>query len=81
MISCNQHDYIEIVCMHHYPLTLTLKSGELIHGTAQDTQRNIQREECIKIIINNDEYLIPLNNIKTLQVCVTNPHLQTVTFD
>ncbi|HFU74774.1 MAG TPA: transcriptional antiterminator, partial [Arcobacter sp.] len=27
MISCHQYDYIEIACMYHYPVALTLKSG------------------------------------------------------
>lgn len=77
MISCNQHDYIEIVCMYHYPIKLTLKSGEIIQGIALDTQRNEQRDECIKI----DEHLVVLEGIKILEVMVENPHLQKVTFE
>ncbi len=80
MISCNQHDYIEIVCMYHYPIKLTLKSGDIIQGIAQDTQRNDQRDECIKIDMNGAERLVILEEIKTLEVTVDNPHLQKIGF-
>lgn len=81
MISCNQHDYIEIVCMYHYPLRLTMKSGEEIHGVALDTVRNERKVECIKIESNGNEKLVILSEIKTLEVTKENPHLKTVTFD
>jgi Rho-binding antiterminator len=80
MISCNQHDYIEIVCMYHYPIKLTLKSGDIIEGIALDTQRNDQRDECIKIDIEGVEQLVVLEEIKMLEVMMENPHLQKVTF-
>ncbi len=80
MISCNQHDYIEIVCMYHYPIKLTLKSGDIIEGIALDTQRNDQRDECIKIDIEGVEQLVVLDEIKILEVMVENPHLQKVMF-
>lgn len=81
MISCNQHDYIEIVCMYHYPIKLTLTSGDIVEGIAQDTQRNDQRDECIKIEIEGVEQLVVLEEIKTMEVLVPNPHLQKVTFE
>lgn len=80
MISCNQHDYIEIVCMYHYQIKLTLKSGDIIEGIALDTQRNDQRDECIKIDMEGVEQLVILEGIKMLEVMVENPHLQKVTF-
>ncbi|WP_062063331.1 Rho-binding antiterminator [Cellvibrio sp. OA-2007] len=80
MISCNQHDHIEIVCMYHYPIKLTLKSGDIIQGIAQDTQRNDHRDECIKIDMNGVERLVVLEEIKTLEVTVDNPHLQKIGF-
>lgn len=38
MISCEQHDYIEIVCTFNYPIKLMMKSGQVIEGIALDTQ-------------------------------------------
>ena len=81
MISCNQHDYIEIVCMYRYPIKLTLKSGDIIQGIAQDTQRNDRRDECIKINIDGVERLVILEEIKTLEVTLDNPHLQKIGFE
>ena len=49
MISCEQHDYIEIACTFRYPLKLTLISGEVIEGIGIDTACNAQKQECIEI--------------------------------
>jgi Rho-binding antiterminator len=66
--------------MYHYPIKLTLKSGDIIEGIALDTQRNDQRDECIKIDIEGVEQLVVLEEIKMLEVMMENPHLQKVTF-
>lgn len=81
MISCNQHDYIEIVCMYRYPVKLTLKSAEIVAGIAVDTVRDAQREECIKLTTESGEILVVLNQLKQLEVTVENPHLRHVIFD
>ncbi|MGF1753779.1 Rho-binding antiterminator [Vibrio makurazakiensis] len=83
MISCNQYDYIEIVCLYHYPIKLTLKSGKIIECTAQDTKRNENREECILVSMesSSSQELIILDEISVLEVAVSNPHFQKVTFD
>ena len=80
MISCSQYDHIEIVCMHRYPIILTMKSGGVVKGTALDTQRNEFREECIKLSIAGEENLIVLDQISTLEVCKDNPHFRLVSF-
>lgn len=81
MISCDLHDHIEIVCLFRYPIRLTLKSGEMIDGIAQDTARNEGAEECIRIDVNGAERLLVLDHLATLEVRVANPHFQTVCFD
>ncbi|MCE3251668.1 MAG: hypothetical protein K0Q67_678 [Cellvibrio sp.] len=81
MISCDQQDYIEIVCMHHYPIKLTLKSGDTVQGKAVDTQVNDARHECIKIDVEGVEQLVVLDEIRILEVLVENPHVQKVKFD
>jgi Rho-binding antiterminator len=80
MISCNQHDYIEIVCMYNYPVELKLKTGDSVNGVAEDTQLNESREECIKIQAVDGERLVPLDSLDRLDVLVENPHFQTVIF-
>lgn len=80
MISCNEYDYIEIVCLYHYPIKLTMKNGEEISGIAQDTKRNGQRQECIQMTIADKPTLVLLEAISKLQVCVENPHFNEVVF-
>ncbi len=80
MISCNQHDYIEIVCMYRYPVKLTLKSGGIIEGAAVDAVSDGLREECIKLATESGETLVVLNQLKQLEVTVENPHLKLLLF-
>ena len=80
MISCSDYDYIEIVCMHRYPIKLTLRSGEQVEGVALDTQRNQDKEECIKLSVSGQEQLVVLTVITELEVCVDNPHFKQKSF-
>lgn len=81
MISCEHHDSIELVCLFHYPVAITLSSGSVITGTAQDTQRNDQHEECIRIHTVSGDELVVLDRIRTLNVLVENPHIRDVVFN
>ncbi len=81
MISCSNYDYIEIVCMFNYPVEITMKSGEVISGSALDTARNAQREECLKIKIGDSEMLVVLDSMAKLKVSVENPHFSEVKFN
>ncbi len=80
MISCNEYDYIEIVCLYRYPVRLTMKVGESIKGVALDTSRNESKNECIKLNTNETEILVELDGISKLEVLVDNPHFSEVTF-
>lgn len=80
MISCEHHDYIEIVCLYNYRVRLILDSGAELEGAAVDTGRNQSNEECIKIRVGNADNLVVLDSIKTMEVPVENPHFNSVTF-
>lgn len=80
MISCEQHDYIEIACLYNYRVRLIFDSGAELEGTAVDTERNHNNEECIKIRVSNADNLVVLGSIKTMEVLVENPHFNRVTF-
>lgn len=80
MLNCDLHDYIEIVCLYHYPLKLTLSSGAVLTGTAVTTRYNENRQECLVIRQNDTEQLVLLDQITLLQVTTANPHLQQVRF-
>lgn len=80
MISCNEYDYVEIVCMYRYPVKITLKTGTVIEGIALDTQYNEDRKECIKVDVDDSETLITLAGIAMLEVGIENPHFQQISF-
>ncbi len=80
MISCNEYDYIEIVCLYRYPVRLTMEVGESIKGVALDTSRNESKNECIKLNTNETEILVELDGISKLEVLVDNPHFSEVIF-
>tara|TARA_R110001592_G_scaffold225638_5_gene481619 strand:+ start:1045 stop:1275 length:231 start_codon:yes stop_codon:yes gene_type:complete len=76
MISCNEYDYIEIACMHRYPIRITLKTGQEVDCIALDTLRNDAGEECIKVNINDLESFVVLDAIASLQIRIKNPHFE-----
>lgn len=80
MLSCDLHDYIEIVCLYQYPLKLTLSSGAVLTGTARTTQYNDKRQECLQIQQQETEQQVLLDDIALLEVSIANPHLQQVRF-
>ncbi len=80
MISCNEYDYIEIVCLYRYPVRLTMKVGEFIKGVALDTSRTESKNECIKLNANETEILVELDGISKLEVLIENPHFSEVIF-
>lgn len=80
MISCNDYDYIEIVCLYRYPVRLTLKSGQTIEGKALDTARNQDKQEAIKLDQNAVEQLVVLDDLSLLEVLVDNPHFNQKSF-
>ncbi|WP_413701297.1 Rho-binding antiterminator [Psychromonas sp. KJ10-10] len=76
MLTCNEYDVIELVCLFHYPIKLTMKQGEEISGIAVDTQPN----ERLKIEVDGVATLVSLNEIAKLQVCIDNPHIKELNF-
>lgn len=80
MMTCDQHDYIEIACTFRYPVRLVLASGELVEGRALDTRRNTQRQECVTLMVAGAEVCVVLDQIKRMEALVDNPHFQQVSF-
>ncbi|MGB7390432.1 Rho-binding antiterminator [Marinomonas sp.] len=80
MITCHEYDYVEIVCLFHYPIRLTMTSGGWIEGVALDTARNENRAECIKIQTDNGVQLVVLAALVKLAITIDNPHFTEVSF-
>ncbi|MBB1386735.1 Rho-binding antiterminator [Pseudoalteromonas sp. SG45-5] len=81
MISCDQHDYVEIACMNRLHVEIVLKSGDTVRGIATDTKRNANREECIVVNVNSELQLIVLTTISVLKSCTQNRYFDQVSFD
>jgi len=79
-MKCDDYDYIEIACMHHYPLRLKLRQNLEVEGIALDTHIDDRRQECLKLRTGTDIESIVLDDIKTITVCIDNPHFQTILF-
>lgn len=47
MISCANHDYIEIACMYRFEICLVLENGQVAQGKALQTELNENKEECL----------------------------------
>lgn len=80
MISCSEYDYIEIVCMFHYPIKVTMKSGEIVEGKALNTLYNDERQECIQVDVEGTVVMLILDELSALEVSIENPHFKTVSF-
>lgn len=80
MISCEQFDYIELVCMFQYPVQLVLNDGSVVEGVAKDTARNDAGEECIVLEVDSIQQLLVLHRVEKLKVLVKNPHFDEVEF-
>lgn len=80
MISCEQFDYIELVCLFQYPVQLEMMDGALVQGIAKDTKRSEKGEECIELEVDGQPQLLVLEQVKKLVVQVSNPHLQEISF-
>ncbi|MDP5293316.1 Rho-binding antiterminator [Oceanimonas sp. CHS3-5] len=81
MMSCEQHDYIEIACLYRYAVTLTLVSGEQVSGMALNTTRNTDKEECLTLLIGNEVRLLPLASLARMTAVQPNPHFVQVDFN
>ena len=80
MMSCEQHDYIEIACLYRYPVILTLNSGDKLSGIAIDTARDQNRQECIKLLVDNTARLVPLANLAGMKAALPNRHFDHIAF-
>lgn len=81
MMTCEQHDYIELACIYLYQVNLTLKNGDEIKGQALDTLYNDDREVCLCLKQNNEELqLVVLDQIQSMSALDQNPHFRSISF-
>ncbi|OXS15605.1 transcriptional regulator [Zobellella denitrificans] len=81
MMSCDQHDYLEIACLYRYRVRLTLASGNQLTGIALDTRRDGDRQECLLLGTDGAEQLVRLAELTRMEALTDNPHFRAVDFD
>ncbi len=82
-IACQLYDYIEIACMYGLEVSVVLKDGNTVRGTALTTvidKRNDVATECIQMSIDKTTQNIALNEIAQLHAITDNPHFSSVSF-
>jgi Rho-binding antiterminator len=81
MMSCAQHDYIEIACLYLLKVELTLEGGLVLRGRAQDTLFDSNKVECMKILLDDNECAtVVLSELVSMRALVLNPHFDVVIF-
>ncbi|MBY5981844.1 Rho-binding antiterminator [Ferrimonas balearica] len=79
-MRCQDYDYIEIACLYHYPVRLTLRDGRVVEGIAGDSGWNAQRQEVLSLTTDQGHETVLLADLLSLTVTVDNPHFQQVQF-
>ena len=78
MISCTNHDYVEIACMYRYEVKLVFKNGQFVQGKALQTAYNSNKEECIVLQTEPGHKKIVLEQLASMEAVTKNPHFEKV---
>ncbi|ENN4576214.1 Rho-binding antiterminator [Salmonella enterica subsp. enterica serovar Typhimurium] len=72
-INCDDYDSLELACMHHLILTLTLKDGEVLQAKANDLilRKNV---EYLLAEVSGESYELRLDKIASF----SHPEIGTV---
>lgn len=80
VISCELHDFVEVVCMYNYRLKLILKDGQIIEGKAIDIVNTPERRECL-VIDGDTRQQIDLTRLSKMEVLTPNAKFREVIFE
>jgi Rho-binding antiterminator len=71
-ISCEAHDYFEIVCMRHSLIEVTTKDNKKYHGIATDIKL-VEKREYLNIINGNEVQQVLLSDVQKLEAVRNTP--------
>lgn len=80
MISCQQYDYLEIACLYRFVVRVTLDDHSIYEGIAQNTRYNAHHQECLLLKTQQEEILLPTEQMLSLQAVTRNPHFSLIEF-
>lgn len=78
MISCANHDYVEIACMYRLHVKIVSKNAQTIIGIAIETTFNKNREECVVLETTVNSQMIVLDQIATMEAVTRNLHFDKI---
>lgn len=70
-ISCEAHDYFEIVCMRRSLIKVTTKDNKIYHGIATDITL-VEKQEYLQISDDIKTQQLLLSDVKTLEALGNN---------
>jgi len=71
-ISCEAHDYFEIVCMRRSLIKVMTKDNKKYHGIATDIKL-VEKQEYLNIIDGDEIHQLLLSDVKKLEALGNNP--------
>ena len=80
MLSCDKLEYLEVVCMFHYALQVTEKSGQVYTGRAKDVKIVEKRQEVLVLQEFESEIFIATDQIACIDVLTPNARFKTMRF-
>jgi Rho-binding antiterminator len=80
LISCANHDYVEIACLYRFEILLVLKDGQVLRGKALQTAYNANREECLVMETGAGNEEIVLDQVASMKAITNNPHFEKLDF-
>ena len=80
MISCANHDYVEIACMYHFKVKLYLKNSRIVEGKALQTTYDENKEEGIILETEIGKQEIVLERVASMEAVRKNPHFDKINF-
>jgi len=80
MISCANHDYVEIACMYRLVVKLVFRNGPFVQGKALQTAYNDNKEECIVLQTESGHKKIVLEQLASMEAVTKNPHFEKIDF-
>ncbi|MFC0119767.1 Rho-binding antiterminator [Pseudoalteromonas xiamenensis] len=77
MLSCEQHDYLEVACVYHFELEVTTTDGHSYLGLAKDV-RYENKTQCLVLESGSVQNAVSIAQITSLVALTDNPYFQRV---
>lgn len=79
-ISCDLHDYLEIACIYHYELKVTLRNGTSLVGIARTTLTLPSKEEVLQLDTHSEVTDVFMHELAQVDVLTARAKFQTLSF-